>query len=269
MKSLITILLFLFFSVTCFASVEEKNPFIAQVTSESLNIRAGYNINFEVVYKLKKEDKVTVLEKKFNWYKVELPLGASCFISSKYVNRIVDQDAAVGSDNVNVRARADLKSSVLCQLGKNDPVTIVEDSNKDWYKIKPPGNCYGWVNEKYLKYYSSPEQYSKERQRELANLDAAKEASKRPLDKIVPQVSKAGAKFEFENTGIVKKAGSFFKQPGSHRLLQKGKVFAYLKSDKLNLDNYLNLLVSAKGNLDKNSRSKYPVVIIEDISIIE
>ncbi|MBM3248836.1 MAG: hypothetical protein FJZ10_05415 [Candidatus Omnitrophica bacterium] len=265
MKSPRIILLFLFLSVACFAFAEEKLPFVAQATSETLNIRAGYNINFEVVYKLKKDDKVTVLEKKFNWCKVGLPEGSSCFISTKYVNRIVDRDAAVGADRVNVRARPDLKSSVLCQLGKNDPVTIVEDNDKDWYRIYPPKNCYGWVNEKYLKYYFSIDQYNKEKQQESTKL----QDSRKPLEKTAPAISLPQQKFEYDDTGTVMKSGFFFKQPGTHKLIQNGKVVSFLKSDKAKLDDFLNLQVRARGSLEKDSGIKYPVVIVEDISIIE
>jgi hypothetical protein len=206
-----------------------------------------------------------VLDKKFNWYKVGLPLSASCFISSKYVNRIVDRDAAVGADRVNVRTRPDLKSSVLCQLGKNDPVTIVEDNDKDWYKIYPPKNCYGWVNEKYLKYYSSIDQYNKEKQQESTK----SKDSKKPLEKTAPAISLPQQKFEYDDIGTLKKASPFFKQPGTHKLIQNGKVVSFLKSDKVKLDDFLNLRVRARGGLEKDSGSKYPVVIVEDISIIE
>lgn len=268
MKNLIAFFSLFFLGMACFAFAEEKLPFVAQVASDNLNIRAGYNVNFEVVSKLKKDEKVTVLEKKFNWCRIELPQDATCFISTKYVNRVVDKEGAVASEHVNVRARPDLKASVLCQLSKSDPVIIVDDSNKDWYQIKPPKNCFGWVNGKYLQFYSSAEKYAKENkpQPQSAASDNSGGVLKKILNKIAPPPQPT---FEFENTGIVKKSGFFFKQPANHRLLQNGKIVAYLKSDKYNLDNYLNLQVNAKGNLDKESQSKYPVVIVEDISIIE
>lgn len=271
MKKLITILLFIFFGIVSYSFAEENFPFVAEVISDSLNIRAGYNINFEVIYKLKNKDKIVILEKKFNWYRVELPEAANCFVSSKYINKPADSQAAVvAADRVNVRARPDLNANVLCQLAKNDAVSVIEKNSQDWYKIKAPKNCYGWVRDRYVKYYSSLEQYNKENQKESVNpTEVPIEASQKPADKIEPLISQSQQQTKFEGIGVIKKAGYFFKQPGTHKLLQDGKIACFLKGDKAKLDSFLGLEARVRGNLEKDSRSKYPVVIVEDILTIE
>ena len=50
---------------------DEHFPFLAQVSKESVNIRAGANTNFEKLDKLNLGAEIVVLGKTFTWYKVQ------------------------------------------------------------------------------------------------------------------------------------------------------------------------------------------------------
>ncbi|MFH1655523.1 MAG: SH3 domain-containing protein [Candidatus Omnitrophota bacterium] len=266
MKKFILILC-IYFGFVCSLCAEEKFPFIGEVTAKKLNIRAGYNINFETFYKLENSQKVEVLDREFNWYKIKLPKEAGCFISVKYIDDKSDSDAVVTGQRVNVRARPDTKSSVLCQVGKEDSVRIVKKYDDDWYQIQAPDDCCGWVYDKYVKYYSTPKQYKKEQEKELAKIDEETEWLVEKED--LAEESKLEEKFDFEQKGIIRRLTTFFPHPGTHRFMQNGKTICYLKGDKAKLNSFVNLEVKILGNTEKESTFSHPVVIVEKILILE
>ena len=152
MKAVIAILFALAFFPISSISAEENFPFIAKVNAENVEVKAGGNINFENICKLSKGEEITTLEKKYNWYKIKLPKNAACYISANYIKKMDDAIGIVTGNRVNLRARANQNSSILAQLNKKDRVRIIDKMN-GWYKISTPKNCFGWVQEKSLKFY--------------------------------------------------------------------------------------------------------------------
>jgi len=260
MKKFILILC-IYFGFVCFLLAEEKFPFIGEVTAKNLNIRAGYNINFEIVHKLEQSQKVEVLDKKFDWYKIRLPQEANCFISAKYIKKQNKPYAEVTGQRVNVRARPDIKSSVICQVNKGDTVKIVEKINPDWYKISALQDCCGWVYDKYVKYYSTQEQYRKEQGKVM---DEATEEIE-----VVSEGLASGEEFDFQQIGTVRRLTSFFPHPATHELIQNGKTICYLLGDKSKLNSFISAKVKIVGNLKKELNYSHPVVLVEKILIEE
>jgi uncharacterized protein YgiM (DUF1202 family) len=271
MKKNLFILGIIYFSLTSFIYAEDKFPFVSQVTADNVNIRAGYNINFEVIHKLKKNDKLVVIDREFNWYKVELPTEASCFISKKYITKATDsEEGKVNVSKLNVRARPSLKSSVLCQLTKYDKVKIKEGFNKNWYKIQSPKNCYGWVHTKYMKYYSTLKEYEEEKKR-VSNLNIELPIDDKSVlkEEEIVEKSKEEKKFNFQQIGTIKKSFSFFIHPSSYKLVQDNRTICYLRTDKATLNSFINLKVKVFGNILEDLRYKYPIVNVEKILVIE
>src|ERR1044071_6373446 len=65
-------------------------PFVAEVNSDQVNVRAGQSSNFEKVYQLAKNDQVVVVNQSYSWYKIRLPKLAKSFIADKYVKLLDD-----------------------------------------------------------------------------------------------------------------------------------------------------------------------------------
>lgn len=144
----------LFLLLTCgFAWAKEEFPYLAEVTEDNVNVRAGQDKSFESVGRLSKGTEVVVVGKEYGWYKVKLPDAAKCFISSKYIKGHGGGIGEVTGNRVNVRAAAGEKFTSLGQLQKGTLVRI-RDKTNDWFQIEPLEGIYGWISEEFLKFKS-------------------------------------------------------------------------------------------------------------------
>jgi len=130
----------------CFSDTEEKFPMIGFAKNNGSNVRAGDNVNFESLYKLRKGEPVKIIDKRYSWFKIVLPKTAHLYVKNDYVD--VDFDEGVGEVNavrVNLRAGPATKYSILGQVSKPQELNVV--SEKDgWYEIEPPKGTAGWVH---------------------------------------------------------------------------------------------------------------------------
>lgn len=149
-KKLLILIVFLLVCVDGYAKNQYSFPFVAEVMSDSLNVRSGQSENFEKIFRLEQGDHVVVLADSFSWYKIELPEGSSGFVSRKFIDQ---NTGRVTGNRVNVRSRNGGQATILCQVNKGDDIEILELID-DWYRIKPLENCYGWVRQKYLKFHA-------------------------------------------------------------------------------------------------------------------
>lgn len=128
-------------------------PFLAEVLSDNVNVRAGQSSNFEKMLQLKKGEDVVIEGAAYSWYKIRLPKKAKVYISSKYIQHLVDNKAIVLADKVNVRAGPDIKFSIIGQLNRGDEVEIVE-SKPEWVQIVPWAKSYGWISQEFTRFKS-------------------------------------------------------------------------------------------------------------------
>ena len=126
-----------------------------EITVSSVNIRAGANMNYEILSKLNKGDRVSIISEGFGWYEIELPPGCSGWIHSDYVSvkgtpmEGKKVTGTVTGNSVRIRAMPQLKCSVLSSANKGDRVVVI-GSEGDWFKIKLPRDCTGWVSSDYV-----------------------------------------------------------------------------------------------------------------------
>lgn len=128
-------------------------PFVGAITTNNVNIRAGQSRNFEALGQLNRNDQVIVVEKSYGWYKIKLPSFSKSYIIAKYV-QLQGKIGIVTADEVNVRSKADVEATSLCQIAKGRQVEIVEKL-EGWYKIIPPEGCFGWISEQFISFKSS------------------------------------------------------------------------------------------------------------------
>ena len=165
--------IFLLFSLTAYAQEEakEKFPKSGYIISESAEIKAGDNENFENICTLKKSDSIKIVDKRYSWYKVLLPRKAHLYISKDYVDLTSDERGIgiVNASNVNLRAGPGTRYSILGQVSQPEKLYIVSEEN-DWYKIEPPYGIGGWINSSQISLieeeavtYSRPKQENEQR----------------------------------------------------------------------------------------------------------
>lgn len=109
-------------------------------------MRAGDNINFESLCKLKQGAPVKILDKRYSWFKIALPKNAYLYIKDEYVDLALGKDTGtVNARRVNLRAGPGTEYSILGQVSKQEKLKVT--SEKDgWYKIEPPDGTAGWIH---------------------------------------------------------------------------------------------------------------------------
>ena len=122
----------------------------AVVSQPNVNVRGKAAINSEVITRLKRGDRVTVLalvEKKAKedepgkWAKVALPTNAAVWVNASFINA---GDKTVMPKKLNLRSGPGENYSVVGDLPKGAAIKEIETKG-DWMKIEPPASAYGFV----------------------------------------------------------------------------------------------------------------------------
>ncbi|MFR5266632.1 SH3 domain-containing protein [Clostridium sp.] len=140
------------------------------VTANELNVRADASTNSAIIGSLKKGDKVGIIKKEGNWYKINYN-GRIAYVSADYVQVEVQNKPEVKPEEkpeqgqtmkvkvnspigLNLRAGATTNSAVITVLPNNAVVNVIESSN-GWYKVSYNGNI-GWISAQYTTVVSNP-----------------------------------------------------------------------------------------------------------------
>ena len=146
---------FLIFAFIRPGFADEHFPFLAEVSKESVNVRAGPNTNFEKVDKLNKGSRVVVLGRLYEWYKIQPLSTTKAFIRSDYLK--IKEGETVGSvigNNVNIRCTANSNAASLGEVKKGTPVKVLEQMN-GWCRLEPVAGTAAWVHQDFLKEVST------------------------------------------------------------------------------------------------------------------
>lgn len=220
------------------AQEDEFTPFYAGATTQKVNIRAGQSPNFEILAQAGPEDLLLVTGEKYGWYKVQLPRQALSFVHQDYI-----ANEQVTADKLRIRAGAGTNFNVLGILRKGQRVNTLEEQG-DWLRITPPEGSFGWVKKDYLK------------------------ASKK---KFIPGEFTALALKEQENSikasGVIKRTNRFLKQPTKYRLIKNKKTTYYLRSNDVNLKEYVLKEALVTGVLEQEKNAKYPIINVQELEL--
>ncbi len=129
---------------------DEHFPFWAEVSKESVNVRAGPNTNFAKVDKLSKGQRVLVLGRSYEWYKIQPLLSTEEYIRSDYLN--LKKGEALGEvtgDNVNVRSAASADAASLGEV-KKGTIVKVKAQAQGWTKLEPVEGTVAWVRQDFV-----------------------------------------------------------------------------------------------------------------------
>ena len=230
---------------------DEQFPFLAQVSKESVNIRAGANTNFEVIDKLKLGSQIVVLSKSYDWYKIQLPISSKAFIRADYLLIRSHSVAELLGDKVNIRASANSDSSSLGRLKKGELVKLVKQTN-EWWQIEPPLETFGWIREDFISFKSRVVDSSFMRE---------------PL--VFP--AQETHKNTFTTTDVKGQLKSLASSEANIRyeLMINGKLAYYIQSIP-NIDRFKNATVLIKGVViaDPDHRYEYPMLRAINISLL-
>lgn len=253
-KILISLIFMVLIQSKVFA--QTNMPFLGEVTANNVNIRAGSNLNFEILHKLQSFDKVEVFDKQDDWFKIRLPKNTKCYINKKYVVK-KNGTCIVDGNRVNLRARPSLQSNVLAQVNKLEELTIVSEVS-DWFIVMPPENCFGWVKSDYIKFYSEMKKIEEPQQIKTAKkVDSAGSSYRVMAESNTAPVA----------TGKLIDAGVTFNKLGRYKLLTPDKKVYYLKSQTCNLNEFIYYNVEVWGEIVKAKNTKSMVINVTHIQI--
>jgi uncharacterized protein YgiM (DUF1202 family) len=125
---------------------KDEYPFTGIVNANDTNLRAGSNLNYEIVTQLQKGDIIYVAGGWLDWLKVRCPENTLLWISDGFIDQ-----GLITANKLNVRSGPDLKFNVICQVMKGDKVEVVRKSEDGkWCGIKAPDNAYLWVSRQFV-----------------------------------------------------------------------------------------------------------------------
>jgi uncharacterized protein YgiM (DUF1202 family) len=126
-----------------------------RVSSDSLNVRSGPNVNYEVLGTLSKGDAVTVKSTQFEWLEIELPRDYRGWVHSDYIELASEFSPGrripgrVDASRLNVRALPGTRYSVMAQVSRGDRVVVI-DRDGEWLGIEISGLASGWVHSQHV-----------------------------------------------------------------------------------------------------------------------
>ena len=124
------------------------------VTATSLNVRSGPSTGHSVIFTVKKNDKVTILQSDNGWYKISAANGKSGWVSSEYISTNISNTnqstnkKIVNADTLNMRSGASTSYRVIAKLSKGNIVELISENN-GWSKVKYDGRL-GYVSSEFL-----------------------------------------------------------------------------------------------------------------------
>ncbi len=245
----------------------------AVIRQNNVNIRAQAAINSEIVARLKKGDKVIVLEETTlktpktdeppNWSKIALPEDADVWVHSSFID---PSTRKVTASRLNLRAGPGENYSILGRVDSGTEVHPLETKGV-WLKIDPPPDAYAFVASHLI-----------EKQEELPfpvaadtiqTPDPVTEINAPPDTVVSPPVEEEMSKRIVTREGIVKRSVSI--QAPTYFVLESkdtGRTINYLHSPASNfmLRDYegQRILVTGEELLDERWPNT-PVINVEEL----
>jgi SH3-like domain-containing protein len=242
---------------------DEHFPFLAEVSKESVNVRAGPNTNFEKIDKLNKGTQVVVLGRSFEWYKVQPLSTIKEYIRSDYLKTEAGVDvAAVLGDNVNVRSSPNSNAASLGEIKKGALVKVLGQIN-GWSLLAPVAGTTAWIHQDFLKEISADVPASSLIQTVEIPVKTVPEE---PLQTVI--VSKTVTS-SISLRGTLEPLAQSPRSDVHYEIVIDSKAVYYLQ-DIPQISFFANMVVDLEGAIvpDWQKESMYPLVHIDKISLV-
>lgn len=134
------------------AEIAPPSRMEVRVTVDRLNVRARPGTSYEVVAKVNRDQRLTVVGEQDEWLEILPPAGTAAWCSSKFIN---DRNSVIGH-NVRVRSGPGVVFSVFATLPEGASVTPVGAPVGQWQKIKVPAEATVWIHGQFVDPVESP-----------------------------------------------------------------------------------------------------------------
>ena len=252
LKNTAIILLICLFGVLIFSLAEpaETFPFLGRVKSSDINVRVDSTVNSGVICTVSKNDRLEVVAELYDWYKIRLPKYAPAYIHKAMLELFDAQTAKVAKDRVNIRLLPSESSPVIGTANQGEAVSIKE-FRRDWYKIQPVQNSFGWIHKKFVEKDTRP----------VLSQDVLLSE-----EKVISEKPAPGEAIVLE--GILRPYGRVFWRKATHKLIDKDKKVYLLKGNTATLNSLTRLKVKITGRIIGPSKAKRPLVYVDKIEVL-
>ncbi|MFA5337003.1 MAG: SH3 domain-containing protein [Candidatus Omnitrophota bacterium] len=121
----------------------------AIVTKDRINVRVDATAMAPSMGFLKRGEKVTIADERFEWYKIALPKRFSAYAAAEFLKEIDSNKVEVIASNLNLRSSPSMSSYVMGQAEKGT-VFFIRGKKNDWFELRGYPHIYGWVNKNFL-----------------------------------------------------------------------------------------------------------------------
>lgn len=222
---LLSILLILIFSLVISDFIQPASAQSKNVAAESLNVRSGPGLSYDIIGSLKQGDSLQILDTYNDWYKISYK-GHDGWIASwltESSTKSDGQDVIAQVDGLNFREAPSTDSTVLARLNSGDRARLIKNSN-DWLQIEFNGTT-GWVFSEYATIAETSDKKSKASEENITAtfqvgvdaLNVRKEANQ--------SSKKVAVIYKNETYNIVKKDGNWLKIELNDK--QQGWVYSF------------------------------------------
>jgi uncharacterized protein YgiM (DUF1202 family) len=260
-------------------------PFLAEVTAENVNVRAGQSENFEKLCRLKRGEEVVVVGKSYSWYKIQLPKISKSFVSDKYVQLLKGNIGRITGDRINIRAGGGINYTVIGQLSAGREIQI-QERLEGWYKIIPVEDSYGWISDQFLLFKS------KDIKNYRSKLVSIAEVNKTRLVESVKNLQSGSAEKRVEGhqeqsteikvqeiikdnksvtfTGYLEPQNNPEFKDIQYKLAFDGQPTYFIQGLQQILDEFQHYKVRIEGTINKDAQDHYPypVIVVSKIQLV-
>jgi len=233
-----------------FAQTTEIFPFLGRVKAKDINVRADSTVSSPVICQTQDGDYLEVIAELYGWYKTRLPKYAPAYINKAMVEVVDARTAKVTKERVNIRLMPSETSPVIGTAAWGEVINILE-FRRDWYKIQPVQNSFGWIHKQFVE---------KDTRREIPFLS---KDEPQPEQKVILS-SQAVIVLE----GILKSYGRVFRRQATHKLIDRDKKIYLLKGNTAILNALSRSKVKVTGRIISPPKAKYPLIEVDKIEVL-
>jgi hypothetical protein len=130
------------------------NPFTGKIKGRKVRMRLRPDLDSRIIKELNKNELVTVIGEKGDFWAVQAPAGTKGYIFRSFV-----LDNTVEGNHVNVRLEPSLDAPVISHMNSGDQIenASISPVNSKWLEIAPPAQTRFYVAKEYIEYAGGPE----------------------------------------------------------------------------------------------------------------
>jgi len=166
----------------------DVKPFTGKIKGRKVRMRLKPDLDSRIIKELSKNELVTILGEKGDFWAVEPPAGTKAYVFRSFV-----LDNVVEGNRVNVRLEPTLDAPVIAHLNSGEKLEnpSISAVNPKWLEIAPPSQARFYIAKEYIEFAGGPEvkaQMDKRLTTAEQLLDASSTLSKSELRKSFEEI---------------------------------------------------------------------------------